>query len=97
MFDKYRITLNDGTTLEAEGRKADAVKFERQFKIPVSSLFSDGGIYTEHLWFFGWCAEKRINSDLPDFDEWMENVDGVDILQEEEEETPTDPSSSPSL
>jgi hypothetical protein len=65
--------------------------------MPVSNLFSDGGIYTEHLWFFGWCAEKRINSGRPDFDEWMETVDGVDILSEEEEETPTDPSSSPSL
>jgi hypothetical protein len=27
----------------------------------------------------------------------METVDGVDILSEEEQETPTDPSSSPSL
>jgi hypothetical protein len=27
----------------------------------------------------------------------METVDGVDIVQEEEEPTPTDPSSSPSL
>lgn len=98
MFAKYRITHQDGNIVEAPGRKVDAVKFERQFKMPVSNLFGEGGIYTEHLWFFGWCAEKRINSDLPDFDEWMETVDGVDILsEEEEEETPTDPSSSPSL
>jgi hypothetical protein len=97
MFAKYRITHQDGNIVEAPGRKVDAVKFERQYKMPVSNLFSEGGIYTEHLWFFGWCAEKRINSDLPDFDEWMETVDGVDILSEEDEETPTDPSSSPSL
>jgi hypothetical protein len=97
MFAKYRITHQDGTIIEAVGRKVDAVKFERQFKMPVSSIFGDDGIYTEHLWFFGWCAEQRINTDLPGFDEWMETVDGVDVLPEEEEETPTDPSSSPSL
>lgn len=97
MFAKYKITHLDGTVIEAAGRKVDAVKFEREFKMPVSNLFGDNGIYTEHLWFFGWCAEKRVNADLPVFDEWMETVEGVDILSEEEEETPTDPSSSPSL
>jgi hypothetical protein len=49
------------------------------------------------LWYFGWCAEKRVNADIPVFDDWMETVEGVDILSEEEEESPTDPSSSPSL
>ena len=98
MFAKYKITHLDGTVIEAAGRKVDAVKFERQFKMPVSNLFGDDGIYTEHLWYFGWCAEKRVNAELPDFDDWMETVEGVDIVTEEEEEpTPTDPSSSPSL
>jgi hypothetical protein len=97
MFDKYRITHQDGTVVEAAGRKVDAVKFERQFKMPVSNLFTDGRLYTEHLWFFGWCAEKRVNADIPSFDDWMEDVEGVEIVTEEEEATPTDPSSSPSL
>jgi hypothetical protein len=98
MFAKYKITHLDGTVIEAPGRKVDAVKFERQFKMPVSNLFEDGGIYTEHLWYFGWCAEKRVNADIPVFDDWMETVEGVDIVtEEEEEESPTDPSSSPSL
>jgi hypothetical protein len=97
MFAKYKITHLDGTVIEAAGRKVDAVKFERQFKMPVSNLFGDDGIYTEHLWYFGWCAEKRVNAELPDFDDWMETVEGVDIVTEEEEPTPTDPSSSPSL
>jgi hypothetical protein len=97
MFAKYRITHQNGTVIEAEGRKVDAVKLERKFKIPASSLF-DGGIYTEHLWFFGYCAEKRLNSELPEFDDWMETVDGVEIIMEDEsDEHPTDPSSSPSL
>lgn len=97
MFGKYKITHLDGTVIEAAGRKVDAVKFERNFKMPASAMFGDDGIYTEHLWYFGWCAEKRVTSDLPDFDEWMETVEGVDILSEEDEPTPTDPSSSPSL
>lgn len=97
MFDKYRIRHHDGSVTEVEGRKVDAVKFERQFQMPVSNLFTDGGLYTEHLWFFGWCAEKRTNPDTPSFDEWMEDIEGVEIVTEEEEATPTDPSSSPSL
>lgn len=97
MFDKYRITHQDGTIVEAAGRKVDAVKFERQFKMPISNLFGDGGIYTEHLWFFGWCAEKRDNPELASFDDWMEDIESVEIVTEEEKPIPTDPSSSPSL
>jgi hypothetical protein len=97
MFAKYKITHQDGTVVEAIGRKVDAVKFERQFKMPISNLFGDGGIYTEHLWFFGWCAEARDNPEILSFDDWMEEIEGVDIVTEEEEPTPTDPSSSPSL
>lgn len=97
MFAKYRITHLDGTIIEAEGRKVDAIKFERQFHLPISKLFNDDGIFTEHLWFFGWCAEKRDNSELASFDDWMEDIEGVEIVTEEEEPTPTDPSSSPSL
>ena len=96
MFDKYRITLNDGTVIEAPGRKADAVKFERQFHMPISKLFSEDGIYTEHIMFLGWCAVKRSNSDTPGFDDWIETVKDVDIVTGEEV-PPTEPSSSPSL
>lgn len=96
MFDKYRITLNDGTIVEAPGRKADAVKFERQFKMPISRLFNEDGIYTEHIMFLGWCAVSRSNPDTPSFDDWIENVKDVDIVTGEEA-PPTDPNSSPSL
>ena len=96
MFDKYRITHRDGTIIEAEGRKADAVRFERQFHIPISKLFNEDGIYTEHIMFLGWCAEKRANPDLAAFDDWMEDIVDVDIVIAEEV-PPTDPSSSPSL
>jgi hypothetical protein len=98
MFAKYKITFEDGTDLEVPGRKADAIRFERQFKIPVAAMFSEDGVRQEHLWFFGWCAAKRNNPDIVSFDDWIETVESVDIMAvEEEEQTPTDPSSSPSL
>jgi hypothetical protein len=96
MFDKYRITLNDGTIVEAPGRKADAVKFERHFHMPISKLFGDDGIYTEHIMFLGWCAVSRANPDTGDFDAWIETIKDVDIITGEEV-PPTEPSSSPSL
>ncbi len=96
MFDKYRITLNDGTIFEAEGRKADAVKFERQFKMPISRLFNEEGIYTEHIMFLGWCAAQRSKPDTPAFDDWIETIQDVDIVTGEEV-PPTEPNSSPSL
>lgn len=95
MFDRYRITHQDGTVIEAQGRKVDAVRFERQFRIPISKLFNEDGIFTEHIMFLGWCAEKRSNPDLPEFDDWMEDIVDVDIVIGEEI-PPTDPSSSPS-
>ena len=98
MFAKYKITFEDGTDLETSGRKADAIRFERQFKIPVAAMFSEDGVRQEHLWFFGWCAAKRTNPDILAFDDWIETVESVDIMAvEEDEPTPTDPSSSPSL
>ena len=96
MFDKYRITLNDGTVIEAAGRKADAVKFERQFQMPISKLFNEDGIYTEHIMYLGWCAAKRSNPETAAFDDWIETVKDVDIVTGEEV-PPTEPSSSPSL
>jgi hypothetical protein len=98
MFAKYKITFEDGTDLETSGRKADAIRFERQFKIPVAAMFSEDGVRQEHLWFFGWCVAKRTNPDILAFDDWIETVESVDIMAvEEDEPTPTDPSSSPSL
>lgn len=96
MFDKYRITHNDGTIIEAAGRKADAVKFERQFHMPISRLFNEDGIYTEHIMFLGWCAEKRLNPDTGAFDDWIEDIKDVDIVIGEEV-PPTEPNPSPSL
>lgn len=96
MFAKYKITLEDGTIIEPTGRKADAIRFERQFKLPASAMFSDDGIRQEHLWFYGYCAAKRLDPDIVAFDDWIELVESVEIIVEEEA-NPTPPSSSPSL
>ena len=95
MFKLLRITRTDGTEVTAEGRKADIVRFEHRFKGPIGIMFTDDGFFMEHMWFFGWCAEKRANPEIPDFDEWIEDVESVEVI-EEAEENPSDPSPSPS-
>lgn len=94
MFDNMKITHTDGTVVECSGRNSDVVRFERQFKQPASTIFDDGGLYTEHLWFFGWLAEGR-ERDVPGFDEWMDSVELVAIHTDEDEVPPTDPDGSP--
>lgn len=96
MFKKYRITHLDDTMIEVEGRRVDAIEFERHFKIPSSQFFNQDGIFTEHIFFLGWCAEKREKPDLPGFDEWMNDISDVEIVIGEDS-PPTVPSSSPSL
>jgi len=95
MFKLLRITKTDGSSITCEGRKADIVRFERRFKGPIGIMFTDEGFFAEHMWFFGWCAEKRINPDIPEFDEWIEDIESVEVI-EEADENPSDPSPSPS-
>lgn len=96
MFDKYRITMVDGTVIEPEGRKADVVRWERQFHKPISQFFGDEGIYTESLWFLAWCAARRADESTAAFDDWIDLVESVEINPEASTENPSDPSPSPS-
>jgi hypothetical protein len=94
MFDKYRITYSDGTANEVTGKKSDVVRFERKYKMPVANMLADNAIYTEHLWFFGWCAEQRAGNTELSFDDWVETIESVEVLTVEEE-NPTAPNPSP--
>jgi hypothetical protein len=95
MFPKMTVRHTDGEEVEVAGKKADVIRFERKFKEPATAIFGGDGFYTEYLWFFGWLAEGRVR-EVPDFDEWMETVDGVDVGSfTENEDPPTDPGGSP--
>lgn len=93
MFKHMTVTYLDGTTAECSGRRADVIRFERTYKVAASKMF-DEGIYTEYLWFFAWCALGR-DGDVASFDEWMENVDSVQIVNDDEEAPPTVPGGAP--
>lgn len=97
MFKHLKIEHVDGSIVDVEGRKADVVRFERHFKMPAGRMFSEDGLYVEHLWFYAWLAEARHTDDLGDFEEWMETVESVEIVTEDvEPDVPTVPSPSPS-
>ncbi len=97
MFAKLTVTHLDGTTVEGEGINSDLIRFERQFGEPASSFFDSleaKEMRTEWLWFFGWCAEKRTNPELPPFDEWIDTVELVSVGGSDAV-PPTDPDGSP--
>jgi hypothetical protein len=98
VFNHLRITHTDGTVADVSGRRADMVRFERHFKVPAGRMFDGEGMFVEHLWFYGYAAESR-DSDVGEFDAWVETVDSVEIItdaDDEATESPTDPSPSPS-
>jgi hypothetical protein len=96
VFKHLKVEHVDGTVVDVEGRKADVVRFERHFKMPAGRIFSDEGLYVEHLWFYAWLAEAR-KAEVGDFETWMESVESVEIVTEDDDsESPTDPSPSPS-
>jgi hypothetical protein len=101
MFNTMRVTRLDGEVVEVHGRRADVIKFERRFKQPTSSLFDNDdpeslGRFTEPVWFFAWLADGR-DREVPDFDEWCETIDGVQIVATEADPVPpTNPDGPPS-
>jgi hypothetical protein len=96
MFASMKVAHVDGTVVDCEGRRSDAIRFERHYGIPSTRIVGDDGLFVEHLWYFGWLAESRVR-DVGEFDEWMDTVDSVEIATDDDAETdPTNPSSSPS-
>lgn len=101
MFGTLKVTYQDGSSVEGKTIEADAVRFERQFKMPASRFFGrdESGeieIYLEHLWYFGWLVARREGEELPYDDAWLDKVKAVEIVKVAEP-VPTDPSPSPSL
>lgn len=95
VFRTMKITHLDGTEVICHGKPRDIVDYEHKFKGPLGMMFNENGMFQEHMWFFAWCAERRVNADLPDFETWLDDLDSVEII-EESTENPSEPSPSPS-
>lgn len=98
MLGTLKVTYSDGTSVEGPTRNSDAIRFERQFKMPVSRIFNRTGpnpddleLYMEHLWYFGWCVASRDGEEQPYGDEWLDRVESVDVVKQAKP-VPTKPS-----
>lgn len=80
---KYVVTFNDGRRVEGESRTSDIIAFERRFQLPGFLLGDQDHIRIEHMVFMGYRAITRDWPDKPDFDDWIETVDSVDMIAPE--------------
>ena len=86
-----RITMNDGTVLDAPDPKPfDIVAFERQFHVSASSLANDA--HVEHALFLAWHALKRTGKTALPFEGFLTQVDDFEGEEVPLEVAPPTPS-----
>ena len=77
------------------------VMFERHYKTGLAKTFGkDGGGQVEHLYWLAWRSLSLTDRDTPDFDDWLGQIEDVDLEQpdddEEQDPTQTGPGPGPS-
>lgn len=94
LFKQLRITHTDGTEIVCDGHSADLVRFEMHFDMGASVVYDD--LRLTYIWFFAYAAESRINSELGSFEQWMETIESVEVIGDETENPPSEPTPTPS-
>lgn len=91
MIGSFKITMLDGTEVDAISRQADTIAFERHFSMPFIKMTLETAevngqhqsmVRMEHLWFLAYRAWRRTQPtgvELPSFDDWCELVDEVEM------------------
>jgi hypothetical protein len=75
----FEITYNDGSASDtAIASVADQVAFERTFDRSIANLSSDFRL-TDMCWL-AWSGLRR-KKNIPDFDEWLGAVAGVEVKE----------------
>ena len=81
---KFKVSFDDGRTLEVGATPGDIVRFERQYGFPASQIETDTRV--EYVMFLAWCALKRTKQFDGDFDDFLDHV-----MQTEDEPSPPVP------
>lgn len=85
-----RITPVDGESYQVKTSLFTIIAWERRFKRPASDFGSQMAI--EWLAFLGWEAAKERGLAVPEsFDEFCKRLAKVDVIDEDDDENPTDP------
>lgn len=90
MLAPMTITFADETTVVVTPKASDGIRFERTYNTPIMKAFSMGEIYMEHLWYFAFLAFGR-DREVGSFDEWMDSVESVEFVEQDEPAVPLDP------
>lgn len=87
-----RVTYNDGSAVPADATTADLVAFEETFNRSVARLEIELRL-TDICWL-AWKSLTRQQKTGADFTAWLETVEGVELVEDDEDLVPLD--SSPS-
>lgn len=88
-----KVTYSGGTrTVEVTALPKDYVAFERQYDQPMS-VFSDDEVRTriEWIYYLAWSPLHRTKQEPRAFDEFLGDVDEIDVLLDEEVVAPFPP------
>jgi hypothetical protein len=74
-----RIELSDGTVVEVLSSAGDIVKWEAHFNIGIDKLEK-----VTHLLYLAWLAVTRLKKTAESFDDWIELVVKVEVIDPKE-------------
>ena len=100
MMSSFRVAYADRPEAIYKTKPKDVVAFERASGVSAMGAFSIDAPRLEHLWLLAYYAAKRVEGvsrvDFPAFDDWLDDLEGVDILSEDgDDPTPLDSSPTP--
>ena len=77
----FKVTYADGSAAGSTASVADQVAFEREFDKSIVELAQNPRV-SDMVWL-AWHGLRRKNAGTPDFDEWVNTVDSVEMIDSE--------------
>jgi len=99
MMSKFRVKYSDHPDAVYQTKPKDIVAFERATGLSSLAAFATGEPRLEHLWLMAHCCAKRVDgagrTDFPEFDDWLDGMEDVSVLDADAEDDPGPLGSSP--
>lgn len=85
---KLRVE-HSGECIDVEITPRAAVNFERHFKMPFTKIFGEDQTM-EHIYWLAWECVRLTGRVVKPFDGWLEHLDKVGFVFEDDEPAPLD-------
>jgi len=76
-----RVTYSGATPKEVTCSAKDLVAFEERFNRSVAKLHDEFRL--TDLLYLAWHSEKRTNATKKDFDNWLDEIDSVEVSDQD--------------